>query len=145
MIVNYKEDTRLNESIIDIQAKPNDEAVARVLEVIHKVDHRLITMKDDKSFLIDREDIYYIEAVDTSVVLYTKEDSFDIKLKLYELEEELPDYFIRINKSCIVNLLKVNAIQPDFGKRLILDLENKEKLIVNRTYVDTFKRKLNMR
>lgn len=77
--------------------------------------------------------------------LYTKEDVFQCKEKLYELEEILEkESFIRISKNTIVNLNKVSKIVPDISRRLILTLENKEKVIVSRSFTFNFKKSLGL-
>ena len=54
---------------------------------------------------IAASDIYYFEAVDNKVFAYCKQSVYEVKERLYQLEEvieELP--FMRISKSMIVNI-----------------------------------------
>ncbi|WP_297630762.1 LytTR family DNA-binding domain-containing protein [uncultured Clostridium sp.] len=95
--------------------------------------------------LINISEIYYLESVDKKTFLYTEDKVYEIKERLYMIVEMLKNKgFIRISKSMIVNLMYVRGIKPKINKRLILNLENKEKLIVSRSFVDEFKRELGM-
>ena len=50
--------------------------------------------------------------------------------------------FVRVNKSMIVNMLKVDKIVPWIGSRFVLDLKSGDKIEVTRTYFADFKRRL---
>lgn len=145
MILKYKEDNNIEESIVDITAKPNDIKISRILSIINENDDRILLTKENKTHLVDKQQIYYIEAVDNKTFIYTKADVYECELKLYEIIELLSTTFIRISKSIIVNLMYVNSIAPISGHKLILDLENTEKVVVNRSYVKDFKKKIKMR
>lgn len=145
MKIIYKEDSSIEESIIDISAKPNDYQVARIMKLINNNEETILLAKKEKTFVVNKQDIYYIEGIDNLVFAYTQDNIYESKFKLYELEEVLPETFIRISKSTIVNLLVVKVIEPTFNKKLLLHLENNEKVVVNRNYVKDFKQKIKMR
>ena len=88
-------------------------------------------------------DIYYFETVDNKVFAYCKQSVYEVKERLYQLEEvieELP--FMRISKSMIVNIEKILHISPALGGRFEAVLENDEKVIISRLYVPILKNKL---
>lgn len=91
-------------------------------------------------------DIYYFEAVDNKVFAYCKQSVYEVKERLYQLEEvieELP--FMRISKSMIVNTGKILHISPALGGRFEAVLENDEKVIISRLYVPILKNKFGVR
>ncbi len=92
--------------------------------------------------LIKFNEILYIDSVDKHCFFYTQTDCFETQLRLYELEELMNDSFIRISKSCIVNLDKIKSLKADMGSRIIVTLENDEKLIISRQYNKAFKERL---
>lgn len=80
-------------------------------------------------------DILYIEAVGENVFVYTKNNVFEIKKRLYELESELSDYkFVRCSKSFLICLLKIDAICPALNGRYLACMENGEQIIISRKY-----------
>jgi two-component system LytT family response regulator len=60
---------------------------------------------------------------------------------LLQLEQKLPDYFLRIQKSVIINKNYVNDIQKYFNSRFIITLkDNKQSSVTSgRSYNDTIK------
>lgn len=101
--------------------------------------------KDSKIVLLEQSDILYFESVDDNVFAYTKDDVFETKSKLYQLEEELPgNTFFRASKAVILNVDKIDSLSPAFGGRFEAVLENGYKVIISRNYVNTLKELLGL-
>ena len=80
--------------------------------------------------------------MDERIFIYRQNDVLECRLKLYELEEKLNGTnFLRISKSCILNLNHLESVSPQFDGRFEALLENGEKVIINRHYVKAFKEK----
>ena len=81
--------------------------------------------------------------MDQKVFAYGKTEVYEVKSKLYELEEELPARdFMRSAKSTILNLNKIKSLTPAFGGRFEALLKNGEKVIISRHYVNVLKERL---
>ncbi len=88
-------------------------------------------------------DIYYFESVDNKVFAYCEHDVSELKYKLYELEERFAGTdFIRISKSMILNISKVERFAPAIGGRFEAILLNGEKAVISRQYVQNLKKHL---
>ena len=106
----------------------------------HKLE--LLTGKKDNSFEVIKPDmICFFMSDGNYVYCQTEVQRLEINKKLYELESSYADMgFIRINKSHVVNILKVNEIVPWFGGRLLLSFKGiKDEIPVSRHYVSGFK------
>lgn len=80
-------------------------------------------------------DILYVEAIGENTFVYTQESVFEIKKRLYELEDELASYkFIRCSKSFLICLLKVNSIRPALNGRYLASMDNGEEVVISRKY-----------
>ena len=89
------------------------------------------------------KDVLYIDTADKRTFLYTEKQVYKSTLRLYELEERLAGMdFFRAGKSCIVNFCRIRSIRPEFGGRMLLTMENGEKLYVSRQYAVELKEKL---
>ena len=86
--------------------------------------------------------IYYLEYLERKVFIYTKENIFEIKSPLYKLQYTLPDNFIRISKTTIVNIHFLNKFSAKVSGNVEALLSNGENLIVSRKYVSSLKNKL---
>lgn len=79
--------------------------------------------------------IFYIESENDKVFVYTSNRKFQCKKKLYELENELPDYFSRISKSAILNLRKVEHYSPQLNGVMKAVLNNQQVVYISRKYL----------
>ena len=97
-------------------------------------------MMNGAQYEIAVSDLYYIESVDGRTYLYTLKNVYETSYRLYELEEILkPKRFQRISKSMLVNLMKIQSIQPALNGRFTILLKSGEKVIISRNYVKAFK------
>lgn len=128
----------LNPQIMDLilELKRGDEG---------KAIHKLQVWLDGKLHLIEPSEIFYFEYVEQKVFAYGKTKVYEIKNKLYEIEEMLSRKdFIRVSKSCILNLNKINSLAPALGGRFEAALKNGEKIIISRQYVNNLKEALGL-
>ncbi len=89
-------------------------------------------------FLLD--EVYYFEALDEKVFAYTKTKVYEIKARLYEIEEAYREYyFARCSKSVVLNLMLLDSISPALNGRFFAHMKNKEKLIISRQYAPILK------
>ncbi len=99
----------------------------------------------DSIVMLKINDILYFEAVDNRVFAYTRNKCYEVKKKLFELEEELQNTsFIRVSKSNIVNIKQINRLVPEFNGRFEACLKNEESIIISRGYVPMLKQKLGL-
>lgn len=107
--------------------------------------HKMHVYLDGEIHLIEPAEVFYFEYVDAKVFVYCKSQVYEIKNKLYELEEMLPAQdFIRINKATILNLNKISSLSPTLGGRFEASLKNGEKIIISRQYVNALKEALGL-
>ncbi|HHV13443.1 MAG TPA: LytTR family transcriptional regulator [Clostridiales bacterium] len=96
---------------------------------------------DERIYQFNLADVFYFEAVDEHVFAYTKSKSYELKIRLYELEKAYADkHFIRCSKSFIINLMKLESISPALNGRFTAHMKNGEKIIISRQYVPEIKR-----
>lgn len=115
--------------------------VENLINILKDDESKYIIFNTDKGVLrIKYQDIYYFQTYGTDLFLHTSSDQFLIKDTLYQLEEKLRDFnFVRTGKATLVNVGKIMEIRTAFNAKLLLILDNKEKLEVMRSYVKSFK------
>ncbi len=118
----------------------------RVIELIRALKHekrKLCAYRDGGITMLEPEDVFYFESVDDRVFAYCEKQVYEVRKKLYELEQELEGTeHLRISKSTIVDLSKIVHLSPAFNGRLEAKLRNGEKIIISRQYVPALKKKL---
>jgi DNA-binding LytR/AlgR family response regulator len=96
---------------------------------------------DERIYQFNLSDVFCFEAVDERVFAYTKNKSYELKIRLYELENAYSDkHFVRCSKSFIINLMKLESISPALNGRFTAHMKNGEKIIISRQYVPEMKR-----
>lgn len=134
-----------DEEEIIVRCRELDEALLRVIHELKTRRGKFTVTDNDKISQIDAGDVYYFESVDNKVFLYLEQGVYEVKYKLYEIEEEYANTdFFRASKSVIINLAKVKQFAPDFGGRFEAQMKNGEKLIISRQYVPLLKKRLGM-
>ncbi len=134
----------------EINEKENEEVVIHCVEVTPEVTEiftfvqnkgtQINGLKDGQLVRFSLEDVYYFEAVDEKVFAYTKNDIYDLQMRLYKVEELYESrYFIRCSKSVVLNLMMLEGISPALNGRFIAHMKNKEKLMITRGYVPKLK------
>ena len=96
-IIDKKED---EEDEIIVKCSELDESLLELINSFKKGTAKLSFYQGSKIVFVDETDIYYFESVENRVFAYTESEVYEIKLKLYELEEKYSysDYF-RANKA----------------------------------------------
>jgi DNA-binding LytR/AlgR family response regulator len=122
-----------------------DESLTKLINQFKTGKGKMNFYKDSKIVFLEPEEVLYFESVDDTVFAYTKDSVYETKLKLYQLEEELPaSIFFRANKAVIVNLDKIDSLAPVFGGRFEAVLENGYKVVISRNYLSTLKELLGL-
>ena len=97
-------------------------------------------VSEDRRYEVAVTDVCYVESVDGKTFLYTNDRVYETAYRIYELEELLKTkHFLRISKPMLVNLMKIQSIQPAFNGRFLALLNSGEKVIISRNYVKALK------
>ena len=139
------EDKSIKETIVDVTYRAYNSKVKNLVELIKENNIQLQGDKENKTYLLDSSEVYYIECVDNATFLYTELDVFENKQKLYNFKRKLSkSSFIQINKSTILNMNYLDNVQPLPNYRLEAQLENGDRLVINRHYMKDVKKYLNI-
>lgn len=128
---------------ITIKCNSIDESLEKLISSIRLYSSTISGKKDDKIYFLKPEDVLYFDTVDEKVFIYTADNVYETNLKLYEIEERFSDTSIlRVSKSTVLNLIKIDYVSPLLNGRIEAMLQNGEKVIISRQYVPAFKSKL---
>lgn len=124
----------------EIRCHEITEQIREIVTFVKSRQGQLNGVIEGKQYEIPIMDIYYIEAVDSKVFLYSSQKVYETKQKIYELETTLKEkYFLRVSKSLLLNLMKVNFIKPAVNGRFIAILQSGEEIMISRKYVPNLK------
>lgn len=124
----------LSDSVLDIQ---------RALSDITGASDKIELTKGESQYFLSLKQILFFETDGGFVNAHTREDLFQSRFKLYELEERLPGYFMRVSKSAILNTNMVYSISRNLAASSIVEFQNTHKQVyVSRNYYKLLKTKL---
>lgn len=145
MKIHVYERPDVQEVQVDITCKKHTEEITQIITALTSMKLTLPAYLEGNVYSVDVSSIYYFESIDGKTFMYTHDKIYKSKLRLYEAEERYSSLgFVRISKSMVCCLYKAERIQPEFGKRLRITLENQEQVIVSRQYVPGLRKKLHL-
>ena len=136
------ESAELQETEVIIRGDVTSEEVVSLLQLLKKRNSgKLILYKEEEQYIVDADEIVFVEVSGNKVYAYAKQGTYEAKQKLYEIKELLGSrLFVQINKSVIVNINCVKSIQAEFSGNYRIKLKNrKESLTISRKYFKEFK------
>lgn len=140
--------TALERAIAKVELQKRGQKDTGVKEMLKEVKpaapvERLLVKCDGRVLLIKVEDIDYVEAADNYVNLRVGKESHMMRETMSSLEGRLPgDRFMRISRSAIVNVERIQELQPMFHGEYVVLLKNGTKLTLSRSYRDKLDRLL---
>lgn len=127
------------------QAGQKDDPVGAMLQEMKPAGpvERLLVKSDGRVLLVKVGDIDWVEAADNYVNLHVGKEAHMMRETMSALEGRLPpEKFMRISRSTIVNVERIQELQPMFHGEYIVLLRNGTKLTLSRSYRDKLNRLL---
>lgn len=119
------------------------EKLKAYVQEINKEYSKIELYQKDTQYFVEVDKILFFETEDSRIMAHTKDDMYLSKYKLYELEELLPEQFIRVSKSTIVNAKHVYSIDKNMTSSSCIKFAGTHKYIyVSRRYYKDFKNKV---
>lgn len=105
--------------------------------------NQFLVYKGDTEYYLNVNDIIFFETDGNAVMAHTRDNVYETRRKLYELEELLGGRFQRISKSAIVNVDKVYSIKRNVTSSSAIEFQGTHKQIyVSRAYYKVLREKL---
>lgn len=136
--LNKKNNENLQEDEIylELQCSQESQEVEQFIDYInnYKVDSKnnVVVLTDDNNLIeIDIKDIIIFYSDKKYNYCKVKDNRYRIKSKLYELEKENKG-FVRISKSCIVNMKHVEKFDISQTGKIVVKLDDSSEQVVSR-------------
>lgn len=129
------------ERYIDIHAPEMDDSIEHIISAVKDCDKSQIIKGyiDKEIHLINIDNIITFKTINKQIVAITKSQQFHIKYRLYELENILPSFFIRISKSEIVNKYYIEKLYLEPNGLIRMYLKHLSYTYSSRRYLKSIK------
>ena len=105
---------------------------------------KITVHKNQETRSVTSYEIVRIYSESKKVYVRTKEDTFEVRDRLYVLEESLGDRgFVRISNSEIVNISQIGKLDMSYIGTIKMFMKNGDETFVSRRYVSRIKAVLN--
>ena len=113
--------------------------IQRALDVLQAKSAPILAEHSGRTFLLTPQEIYMVRVEGGETKLYTKQETFLSRKRLYELKEQLGDGFLQISKACAVRLSCIQSVEAGFGGNLLIKMKNGLSDYVSRKYLPDLK------
>ena len=146
MKVNFFLSNEIDESSADIHTNQLTENIKKAVSILEndEFNNILPVKKGSDIVFLDFNDIYMVRVEDKQVRVYSENSVYPIKKALYQVEDELNLSFIRISKTTIVNMKKIDRVAPSLKGMMFIQLKNGLKDNISRKYLPNFKKALGL-
>ncbi len=144
MKVKIEYDGELKNDEVILRVSANNENVKNIVNALTSQSANHINGKmNEKIYLLEIEDVDCFYSYDNNVMFLANGLEYRTNEKLFELEMKYESKnFIRISKSVILNIKKVEYLAPEFNRKLMFKLECGRVEYSSRSYYTKIKEKL---
>lgn len=146
MKVNLFVSRDIEEPYADIHTNELTDNVSKAISILESDESSdmLAVKKGSDIALLQLEEVFMLRVEDKQVKVYTQSSEYLIKKPLYQVEETLSSDFVRISKTTVVNLKKIERVAPSLKGMMFIELKNGLKDNISRKYLPDFKKALDL-
>lgn len=148
MKIRIKTDDTIDEIQINIQAPADTPNLKQLKELLKQWDEGsllIIGKRRGSEHRLTVSEILFFQTDDHQVYAHTNNQMFQVDQRLYELEKQLPKQFVRVAKSAIINLDKLDTLTHSLTERVVTFQHSSKEIFVSRRYYKSLKQQLNDR
>ena len=104
---------------------------------------KIITGEDNgRIAVLQPSEIYMVRVENERTAIYGEDKKLLSPKRLYQLEQQLGNGFMKISKSTVINLSHIKCVEPSFKGMMSLVMKNGLKDWISRKYLPDFKKYL---
>ena len=100
--------------------------------------------KNGEGVKLTADEVYCFAVEDNKIFAITEKDRLRLKCRLYQLEEFLPENFVKINQSCVANIRKIARFDTSVSGTLLIKFKNGYKDYVSRRQMKAVKERFGL-
>ena len=136
----------IEEDEVVIRCKELNEGINAIQKAIAEKTSKTLQMvfyKEKEEYYFPLANILFFETDNDNVYAHTATEVFRTDFRLYELQNILPEKFVRVSKSSIVNTVHILSISRNIASSSLIRFHKSHKqLYVSRLYYKDLKQKL---
>ena len=110
-------------------------AIQKAFSEVSSAAQKFTFYKGNTEYYLTLDEILFFETDETGISAHTRTDAYQTKYKLYELEDILPGFFMRVSKSTILNTNHIYSINRNLTASSVVAFSDTHKQVyVSRYY-----------
>lgn len=148
MKIRIEIDETAEEDEVIVKCRELNDNIRRIQQTVAEISNRneIEFFKNGTKYFLPADSILFFETAGNLIDAHTADDVFQVKFKLYELENILPGYFVRVSKSTILNIRHIYSIEKNITSSSLVRFSKTHKQVyVSRNYYKILKQRLSER
>lgn len=134
MKITLQQITQGKEEVI-IRYRQMTDQIDGIVSYIERQSDKLLGRKEGQQFVIQPQDVIYLESVDGVTYLYTEQEVYKSNLTLMSAETNYADEgYFRCSKSMVINIYRIKKLKSLSGNRIDATMDNEEHVVISRRY-----------
>lgn len=138
MKIRIEIDEKITEDEVIIRCRGLTEQMAGIQRAVSEAvgaTQKIAFYKGNTEYYLTLDEILFFETDENGISAHTREGIYQTKYKLYELEEMLPAFFMRVSKSAILNTNHIYSINRNLTASSVVAFQGTHKQVyVSRYY-----------
>ena len=127
-----------------IYSREKNKLVEAIENLVNDSSFELIGYLNSEAVNLKTDEIYCFTVQNSKVYAITYEGRYQLRCRLYQLEERLSGDFVKINQSCIANIRKIERFDTSVSGTLTIKFRNGYKDYVSRRQLKAVKERLGL-
>ena len=136
-------DESAEESIL-ITAHKKTDLINQIEKLIENESFILLGFDDEDIVPLNFNDVYAFYTSDNKVYAKLKNETYLLRERLYKIEENISNDFVKINQGCIINLNKVLRFESNIGASIKVIMKNGFSDYISRRELKNVKRRMGL-
>lgn len=136
-------DTAAEEKVV-IYAREHNQIVEQLRQLAEASEWGLVGYNGKEIVTLKPADLYCVTVLDGKVYAICEQEQFQLKERLYVLEEKLPATFLKINQSCLANISRIERFDATISGTLKVRFRNGYTEYVSRRQLKLVKERLGL-
>ena len=133
---------REREEEVLIYVHQKNETSQKIEDFVSGLSTELYGYRDKISVRLSPSEIQCVTIQDGKSFAMTQDETYQLKERLYMLEDVLGDSFLKINQSCIANIHKIKKFDATFSGALLVIFQNGYRDYVSRRRLKAVKERI---
>lgn len=136
--------SKAREEEVLIYAHEKTDLISEIERIVLSSSIEIIGYSNKNIIKLNLNEIYCFAIEANKIFAYTKEEKFQLKQRLYEIESAIDEKFVKINQSCIININKIERFNASIAGTLLVILKNGYKDYVSRRQMKSVKERIGL-